>query len=46
MPIGSIHEILYHYRSHNTSLCSKIKRQERWGSLDKIIAKHRKLLGK
>lgn len=44
MPIGSIHEILYHYRSHNTSLCSSIKRQERWASLDRIIEKHRKLL--
>lgn len=44
MPIGSIHEILYHYRSHNTSLCAGVKRQERWKCLDKIIEKHTKLL--
>lgn len=46
MPIGSIHEILYHYRSHNASLCSRTSRQERWASLDKIMEKHRKLLQK
>lgn len=44
MPIASIHEILYHYRSHNNSLCQKVKRTERWALLDKIINKHKQFL--
>ena len=42
--IYSIHEILYHYRTHCDGLCHKITRQVRWATLDKIISKHKKLL--
>lgn len=41
MPIASIHEVLYYYRSHETNLCKSVSRQERWALLDKIIAKHK-----
>lgn len=44
MPIGSLHEVLYHYRSHETNLCKQISKEERWACLDRIIAKHEKYL--
>ena len=44
MPIGSLHEILYYYRSHETNLCGTVRRTERLALLDKILAKHEKNL--
>lgn len=46
MPILSIHEILYYYRSHETNLCKSISRQNRWSLLEKIFNKHLELLDK
>lgn len=42
MPIASIHKILYYYRSHNTNLCKKVKKEERWTLIDKILSKYNK----
>lgn len=44
MPIESLHEVLYYYRSHETNLCKSVTREERLGCLDRIIAKHEKYL--
>lgn len=42
MPIRSIHERLYFYRSHDTNLCKTISNQERISILKKILASHNK----
>jgi glycosyltransferase involved in cell wall biosynthesis len=42
MPIASIHKILYYYRSHDTNLCKKVKKEERWTLIDKILSKYNK----
>ena len=42
MPIQSIHEILYFYRSHETNICKTVKNQERLQIMNKIIQEHRK----
>lgn len=44
MPIASIHEILYYYRSHDTNLCKTVRRSERLALIDRIIDKHKKIL--
>lgn len=41
MPIESIHEALYHYRTHETNLCKSISKEERHAIIDKIINKHK-----
>lgn len=44
MPIGSLHEVLYHYRAHSNSICHSVKRDERLALIEKIIEKHKKNL--
>lgn len=43
MPIESIHEILYYYRTHETNLCKSVTKTERHKIIDKIIEKHTRI---
>ena len=45
MPIESINEVLYFYRSHDTNLCKSVKDEERKKINETILNDHRKKLG-
>ena len=46
MPIISIHEVLYHYRSHETNLCKTVSSAERKEINRTILNEHMKIYKK
>lgn len=43
MPIMSIHEVLYYYRSHKTNLCKTVKDAERINYIRTILKEHKNI---
>ena len=40
MPIESIHQIMYFYRSHETNICKSVSDEKRWAIIKQILKEH------